>query len=176
METYSLLLDLCAGNSPVMGEFPAQRPVTRSFDVFFDPRLNKPLSKHSGGWWFEMLSSLLWRHCYGLSLSVFILPQILLMWWKLKVVDLDVIQCRCNAALYNIIFCTVSHWPRQNMKQSLHSKKATLSHPHGMMTSSNGNIFRVTGPLCGEFTGDRWILHTKASDAELWCFLWSGPE
>ena len=41
-----------------------------------------------------------------------------------------------------------------------------------MMTSSNGNIFRVTGPLCGEFTGDRWIPHTKASDAELWCFLW----
>ena len=32
----------------------------------------------------------------------------------------------------------------------------------------NGNIFRVTGPLCGEFTGDRWILRTKASDAELW--------
>ena len=38
-----------------------------------------------------------------------------------------------------------------------------------MMTSSNGNIFRVTGPLCGEFTGHRWIPRTKASDAELWC-------
>ena len=45
-----------------------------------------------------------------------------------------------------------------------------------MMTSSNGSIFRVTGHLCGEFTGDRWIPHTKASDAELWCFLWSAPE
>ena len=43
-----------------------------------------------------------------------------------------------------------------------------------MMTSSNGNIFRVTGPLCGDFTGHRWIPHTKASDAELWCFLWFG--
>ena len=42
-----------------------------------------------------------------------------------------------------------------------------------MMTSSNGNIFRVTGPLCGEFTGHRWIPLTKANDAELWCFLWS---
>ena len=41
------------------------------------------------------------------------------------------------------------------------------------MTSSNGNIFRVTGPLCVEFTGHRWIPITKASDAELWCFLWS---
>ena len=45
-----------------------------------------------------------------------------------------------------------------------------------MMTSSNGNIFRVTGPLWGEFTGDRWIPLKKASDAELWSFLWSMPE
>ena len=45
-----------------------------------------------------------------------------------------------------------------------------------MMASSNGNIFRVTGPLCGEFTGLRWIPHTKASDAWLWCFLWSATE
>ena len=44
-----------------------------------------------------------------------------------------------------------------------------------MMTSSNRIIFRVTGLLCGEFTGNRWIPHTKASDAELWCFLWSAP-
>ena len=41
METFSVLLALCAGNSPVAGEFPAQRPVTRSFGVFFDLRLNK---------------------------------------------------------------------------------------------------------------------------------------
>ena len=39
------------------------------------------------------------------------------------------------------------------------------------MTSSNGNIFRVTGPLCGEFTRDRWIPLTKASDAEPLCFF-----
>ena len=39
MITFSALLALCAGNSPVTGEFPAQRPVTRSFDVFFDLRL-----------------------------------------------------------------------------------------------------------------------------------------
>ena len=45
-----------------------------------------------------------------------------------------------------------------------------------MITSSNGNIFRVTGPLCGEFTGDRWIPLTKASDAELRCFLWTAPK
>ena len=45
-----------------------------------------------------------------------------------------------------------------------------------MMTPSNGNIFRVTCPLCGEFTGYRWIPHAEASDAELWCFLWSAPK
>ena len=41
-----------------------------------------------------------------------------------------------------------------------------------MMTSSNGNIFRVTGPLCGEFTGLRWIPHTKASDANFDVFFY----
>ena len=45
------------------GEFPAQRPVTWSFDVLFDLRLNKRLSKQPRGWWFEMQSCSLWRHC-----------------------------------------------------------------------------------------------------------------
>ena len=62
METFSALLAICAGNSPVPGEFPAQMPVTRSFDAFFDLRLNKPLSKQSWGWWFETPSCPLWRH------------------------------------------------------------------------------------------------------------------
>ena len=62
METFSTLLALCAGNSPVPGEFPAQRPVTRSFDVFFDLRPDKRLSKQSWGWWFERPSRPLWRH------------------------------------------------------------------------------------------------------------------
>ena len=63
METFSALLTICAGNSPVTGEFPAQRPVMRSFDVFFDLSLNKRLSEQSWGWWFEPLSRPLWRHC-----------------------------------------------------------------------------------------------------------------
>ena len=53
IETFSASLAICAGNSPVTGEFPTQRPVTRSSDVFFDLRLNKRLSKQSWGWWFE---------------------------------------------------------------------------------------------------------------------------
>ena len=50
-------------DSPVTGEFPSQRPVTRGVDAFFDLRLNKRLSKPSGRWWFETPSRSLWRHC-----------------------------------------------------------------------------------------------------------------
>ena len=46
METFSVLLAICAGNSPVTGEFPSQRPVTRNFDVFFDLRLNNGWANH----------------------------------------------------------------------------------------------------------------------------------
>ena len=61
MEKFSALLALFAGNSPVTGEFPAQRPVTRSFDVFCDLPLNKrKKSKHS---WIQTPSRSLWRHC-----------------------------------------------------------------------------------------------------------------
>ena len=63
METFSALLALCTGNSPVPGEFCAQRPVTRRFDVFFVLRLNKRLIKQSWGWWLETPSGSLWRQC-----------------------------------------------------------------------------------------------------------------
>ena len=63
METFSAWLAICAGNSPVPGEFPTQRPVTRSFDVFFDLRPNKQrLSTQSWGWLLKTLSHPLWRH------------------------------------------------------------------------------------------------------------------
>ena len=55
MEKFSALLAFCVGNSPVSSEFPAQRPVTRSFDVFFDLHLNQQLSKQWKRWWFETL-------------------------------------------------------------------------------------------------------------------------
>ena len=53
IETFSALLALCAGKSPATGEFPSQRPVIRSFDVFFDLHLNKWLSKQSRRRWFK---------------------------------------------------------------------------------------------------------------------------
>ena len=70
METFSALLALCAGNSPVTGEFPSQRPVTRSFDFSLICTLNKRLSKQSWGWWFETQLCSLWRHCNVISLPV----------------------------------------------------------------------------------------------------------
>ena len=83
MEAFSALLALFAGNSPVTGEFPSQKPVPRSFDVFFDLHLNKRLSKQSWSWWFATPSRSLWRHCnkftYAEDIVVLftILPQLL---------------------------------------------------------------------------------------------------
>ena len=71
------------------------------------------------------------------------------------------------------IFPTFSQYPLD--LSTSHLTDVTAAHI-SMMTSSNGNIFRVTGHLCGEFTGPRWIPRTKASVAELWCLLWSASE
>ena len=79
METFSALLAICAGNSPASGEFPAQRPVTRSFDVFCDLCLNKRLRKQSWGWWFETLPRPLWRHCNVMETFCWYMPY--KRWW-----------------------------------------------------------------------------------------------
>ena len=63
METFPALLALCEGNPPVASRFPSQRAVTRSFDVFFDLRLNMRLNKQLRGRWFDTSSRSLWRHC-----------------------------------------------------------------------------------------------------------------
>ena len=82
MDTFSALLAICAGNSPVTGEFPTQRPESRSFDVFFDLCLNKRLSKQSWGWWFETLSrqlALTWKLTLELAF-----PTLCISNWKLN--------------------------------------------------------------------------------------------
>ena len=77
----------------------------------------------------------------------------------------------CQNAMANNFWLNISlnyifPCPREPIN-SMTSSKAIYWY---MMTSSNANIFRVTGHLCGEFTGQRWIPRTKASDAELWYF------
>ena len=99
METFSALLALCAGNSPLPGEFPTQRPVTRSFDVYFDLHPNKRLGKQSWGWWFETLSWSLWRHRNGVQKfqvlwnEWLISSQTLLSMWLLIHVRIKVNPC-----------------------------------------------------------------------------------
>ena len=84
MESFSALLAICAGNSPVPGEFPTQRPVTRSFDVFFDLHPNKRLNKHWWGWWFETPSCPLWRHYSDIS------------WWFCDLETLSPLAALCE--------------------------------------------------------------------------------
>ena len=67
IETFSALLAICARNSPVIGEFLAQRPVTRGFDIFFDLCLNGWTNNGENG--FETPDGPLWRHCNGKSVS-----------------------------------------------------------------------------------------------------------
>ena len=88
METVSVLLAICVGNSPVPGEFPAQRPVTRSFDVFFDLRPNK----QSRGWWFQMPSHSSWRHCTELCATENLLSKL----------DIFIKQYHLNVIVYLI--------------------------------------------------------------------------
>ena len=81
METFSALLALCMGNSPVTGEFPEQRLVTRSFDFFI-------LSKQSWCWWFETPSRSLWRHCNEYTL----IRQLFYHIWGYHIVELVAIK------------------------------------------------------------------------------------
>ena len=88
----SALLVFCVGNSPVTGEFPAQRPVTRNFGVFFDLHLNKRLSKQSSRRWFETPSRPLRRQCKATFSSI---PQ------QVMIQDNAIVKMICS---YRMIF------------------------------------------------------------------------
>ena len=98
IETFSPLLVICAGNSPVPGEFPTQRPVTRSFDVYFDLRLKKRLCKQSWAWWFETLLCPLW--CHSNVLCSFLVMAI----WSLLIYECIWYICPCPSWLHHL------HW------------------------------------------------------------------
>ena len=91
METFSALLAICAGNSPVSGEFPTQRPVTRSFDIYFDPRPDKRLSKQSWGWWFGTLSHSLWRHRNDFMRNCIPVNATIPHWWLINIGSCNVL-------------------------------------------------------------------------------------
>ena len=204
METSSASLALCVGNSPVTGEFPSQRPVTRSFDVSFDLRLNKLLSKQSRRWGFEapysahydvivvetprcFLFPVRWPSsgtCRPKQLLRSSLPTRhagrLTVCHRTEGIDAGIFS---SVAQLHVLWTSRSHWRKFGGKRdnpridyNVNRTGRREAWRPAMMTQSNGNIFRVTGHLYGEFTGDRWIPLTKANDARLWCFLWSSPD
>ena len=96
------------------GDFPTQRPVTRSFDVYFGLRPNKWLSKQSWGWWFETLSCSLWRHRNGKEWTINM--EIFKSGW--------ILQC---IGIWNIIFLsTIRNWSCNIMWCAMFSPNHTL--------------------------------------------------
>ena len=105
METFSALLTICAGNSPVTGESHTQKPVTRSFDGFFDLRLNKRLSKQSWVWLYEKPSRSLWRHCNDSNRTNTFLATVIPFHSNKPVAQIP--QCTCPIS-HNVPFCNIS--------------------------------------------------------------------
>ena len=145
MKLFSALLAICAGNSPIAGEFPRQRPVTRSFDVFFDLRLNNRLSKQSWGWWFETLSRPLWRHCNALTSQVD-------SWMHFHV------GCACNKTGISQMSNTAWFIPRhlfcigELWQECLHHNDVTSNGSWCMCIKGE-----MSGTVCVTFTWDMYI-------------------
>ena len=128
MEIFSALLAICAGNSPVPGEFPAQRPVTRSFDVCFDLHLDKRLSKQSWGWWFETLSRPLWRHSndevaidmnYSIWIQWLIAIDAHIFVWKLYFIAM-ILPANFQGTPGTVSICGPDYAHAHRMKQKCH--------------------------------------------------------
>ena len=149
METFFMLLALCAGNSMVTSQFPTQRPVMQSFDVFFDLRLNKCLSKQSRDWWFEMPSRSLWRHC---NITLAYISSLVL-------VDLfDTIFMRVSKIIPQLFLCDTQNiiiWQRFRILLSIISRPMPLAialssqsnHIRVISSTSQGYSFSVTSWL-----------------------------
>ena len=134
------------------GEFPTQRPVTRSIDVFFDLPLNKRLSKHPWGWWFETPSWSLWRHCnYPRETKKIASVQDELMATKtqsgiiltndaLDIGNLNLASANSTIPLewrHNVLDCVSNHQPHDCLLNRLFRRR-----------SKKTSKLRVTG-LCG---------------------------
>ena len=136
MEKFSAILALCAGNSLVTGEFPSQRSVTRSFDVFFDLRLNKRLNKQPRRRWFETPSRPLWRHSND--------KTCLCGWyWRRKPVYHRLDTSRCNITR----ICT--QHSNSDFKASVtlpNSRKKPIARPLGWTIGVFRELFGETWP------------------------------
>ena len=144
MEACSALLAFCAGNSPVTGEFAAQRPVTRSFDVIFDLRLNKWLSKQWEG-------GDLRRHRAHYDVTV--------MWhFKRDYHWLDHIKPfnQCCLSINEFIWpiLQIQYWKCQSLKRSCKLHKKFHPHFHKWINHFRTDTYQTT---CCE----RWVKHMR---------------
>ena len=108
------------------GEFPTQRPVTRSFDVFFDLRLNKRLSKQPWGWWLETPSWSLWRQCNDKkTLHTYWLDTT--SWWRRDIGTLSALLTLCERRVTGgfpqiiimWLWCFIWRSPEQSVEQTV---------------------------------------------------------
>ena len=149
METFSALLAIYAENSSAPGEFPTQRPVTRSFDVFFDLCPNKGLSKQSWSWWFETPSHPLGRHRNADRSAVS--ATILRPDMFLNTGSGDIASFVCNITV-------TSWWERWRLK----SPAPRLFAQPFVQAQIKENIKALRHwPLWGESTGDWWFPSQK---------------
>ena len=129
METCSALPAHCAGNSPVTGVFPSHRPLMRSFDVFFDLRLNKWSSKQPRGWWFETPLCSLCPHCnvyewfFVSSIhNSWFLPRQWNNWWGKAYTTKLCRYCKSQYAAIHPMMSRIlrlTHWGRDKMDDIL---------------------------------------------------------
>ena len=122
---FRVTVPLC-GEFTGPGEFPAQRPVTRSFGVFFDLHLNKRLSKQPPGWWFETSLWSLWRHC-----------NVLYICRKHLVTNFQGIQ-HWLPFFFNLIWPSTRFTTLQEYRQSEHNECVKYGN-HDSDTNSSGN-------------------------------------
>ena len=115
------------------GEFHTQRPVTRSFDVFFDLRLYKRLSKQPWGWWFETLSWSLWRHCNGNSTLKWLIyteilrsPQYIRLHFRVPKHCVKL----CNIPYLITLYCPLEELPRGTRNQREKLETLSIDYPY----------------------------------------------
>ena len=125
------------------------------------------MASHTSRIYVDTKKAIVWTTVSLLTRVCITRPQ----WFKLAQFHTISIHClftlryECVMLIYCVKKIYTQGWPR-------YTALSNMDIQLNIMTSSNGNILGFTGPLCGH----RWIPHTKASDAELWCFLWSAPE
>ena len=160
METFSALMALWAGNSPVNGEFASQRPMTRSCDVLLDLHLNKRLSKQSWGWWVETPSRSLWRHCNADPLNKPFSQKInascveirmFRVKWLNTIADDDLVRCVARSSASAVLQQCTSQC-MQSLKKGLKVWLLKVRHRPGSVSWFFSDFVRI----CAVY---QWVIH-----------------